>query len=71
MRHQLAFVIAAARSAALDEAAKEMEHREHVATTERDSYLKINSPDDAPPPYEHYRVAYGSGAAAIRALKQR
>jgi hypothetical protein len=56
------------RNAALEEAAAEMEHREQVATTARDSYLKINSPEDAAR-HEHYRVAYGSGAAAIRDLK--
>ena len=62
--------IASARNAALEEAAAEMDHREQVATTARDSYLKINSPEDAAR-HEHYRVAYVSGAAAIRERKDK
>jgi hypothetical protein len=62
--------IAAARSAALEEAAAEMEHRVQVATTAHNSYLMINSPHDAAR-QDHYRVAYGSGAAAIRELKDK
>lgn len=65
-----AWHVARTRRAALEEAAAEMDHREQVATTARDSYLKINSPEDAAR-HEHYRVAYGSGAGAIRELKDK
>ena len=60
--------VAAARSAALEEAAAEMEHREQVARTASANFTVLGHVQDAAR-HEHYRVAYSSGAAAIRALE--